>query len=121
MFEIITLKRCTGPYEIVECVGPVAHRLALPADLAQLHDVFHVSMLRKYIFDLFHVLEEQPVELEDDFTYVEQPVQILDWKMQVLRSREIPFVKVLWRSHNVEEATWEPEDQMREQYLHLFE
>ncbi|XP_020409537.1 uncharacterized protein LOC109946406 [Prunus persica] len=95
--------------------------LALPSDLAQLHDVFHVSLLRKYISDPSHVLKEQPVELEADFTYVEQPVQILDWKTQVLRSREIPLVKVLWRSHTVEEVTWEPEDQMREQYLHLFE
>ncbi|KAI5317150.1 hypothetical protein L3X38_036857 [Prunus dulcis] len=95
--------------------------LALPVDLARLHDVFHISMLRKYISDPSHVLEEQPVELKADFTYVEQQVQILDWKMQVLRSREIPLVKVLWRSHTMEEATWEPEDQMREQYLHLFE
>ncbi|KAI5344802.1 hypothetical protein L3X38_012679 [Prunus dulcis] len=113
--------RYIGPYEIIEHVGPVDYRLALPADLAQLHDVFHIFMLRKYISDPSHVLEEQLVELEDDFTYVEQPVQILDWKTQALQSREIPLVKVLWRSHNVEEATWEPEDQMREQYLHLFE
>ncbi|KAI5343599.1 hypothetical protein L3X38_011475 [Prunus dulcis] len=113
--------RYIGPYEIVEHVGPVAYRLALPADLSRLHDVFHVSMLRKYISDPSHVLEEQPVELEDDFTYVEQRVQILDWKTQALRSREIPLVKVLWWNHNVEEATWEPEDQMQEQYPYLFE
>ncbi|KAI5332728.1 hypothetical protein L3X38_022857 [Prunus dulcis] len=113
--------RYIGPYEIVERVGPVAYRLALPSDLSRLHDVFHVSMLRKYISDPSHVLEEQPIELQEDLTYVEQPVQILDWMMQVLRSREIPLVKVLWRSHNVEEATWEPEDQMREQYPYLFE
>ncbi|XP_034208122.1 uncharacterized protein LOC117621668 [Prunus dulcis] len=110
-----------GPYEIVERVGPVAYRLALPSDLSRLHDVFHVSMLRKDISDPSHILEEQPIEFQEDLTYVEQPVQILDWKMQVLRSREIPLVKVLWRSHNVEEATWEPEDQMREQYPYLFE
>ncbi|KAI5338648.1 hypothetical protein L3X38_017919 [Prunus dulcis] len=109
------------PYEVVERVGPVAYRLALPPDLSRLHDVFHVSMLRKYISDPSHVLEEQPIELQEDLTYVEQPVQILDRKMQVLRSREIPLVKVLWRSHTVEEATWEPEDQMREQYPYLFE
>ncbi|KAI5337770.1 hypothetical protein L3X38_017041 [Prunus dulcis] len=110
-----------GPYEIMERVGPVAYRLALPSDLSRLHDVFHVSMLRKDISDPSHILEEQPIEFQEDLTYVEQPVQILDWKMQVLRSREIPLVKVLWRSHNVEEAKWEPEDQMREQYPYLFE
>ncbi|KAI5335243.1 hypothetical protein L3X38_025376 [Prunus dulcis] len=113
--------RYIGPYEVVERVGPVAYRLALPPDLSWLHDVFHVSMLRKYISDPSHVLEEQPIELQEDLTYVEQPVQILDQKMQVLRSREIPLVKVLWRSHTVEEATWEPEDQMREQYPYRFE
>ncbi|KAI5335475.1 hypothetical protein L3X38_025608 [Prunus dulcis] len=96
-------------------------RLALPSDMSRLHDVFHVSMLRKYISDPPHVLEEQPIELQEDLTYVEQPVQILDRKMQVLRSREIPLVKVLWRSHTVEEATWEPEDQMREHYPYLVE
>ncbi|KAI5356472.1 hypothetical protein L3X38_009368 [Prunus dulcis] len=113
--------RYIRPYEIVERVGPVAYRLVLPSDLSRLHDVFHVSMLRKYISDPSHVLEEQPIELQEDLTYAEQPVQILDRKMQVLRSREIPLVKVLWRSHTVEEATWEPEDQMREQYPNFFE
>ncbi|XP_034203625.1 uncharacterized protein LOC117618115 [Prunus dulcis] len=113
--------RYIGPYEILERVGPVAYRLALPLDLSRFHDVVHVSVLQKYISDHSHVLEEQPIELKDDFTYMEQPVQILDLKTHVLRSREIPFVKVLWRSHNVEEATWEPEDQMRDQYPFLFE
>ncbi|KAI5335150.1 hypothetical protein L3X38_025283 [Prunus dulcis] len=113
--------RYIGPHEIVERVGPVAYRLALPSDLSRLHYVFHVSMLRKYISDPSHVLEEQPIELQEDLTYVEQPVQILDRKTQVLPSREIPLVKVLWRSHTVKEATWEPEDQMREQYSYLFE
>ncbi|KAI5312943.1 hypothetical protein L3X38_042117 [Prunus dulcis] len=93
--------------EILERVGPVAYRLALPSELAQLHDVFHVFMLRKYIYDPSHVLGyvEQLIELKDDLGYVEQLIQILDWKTHVLRSREIPLVKVLWRSYTVEEAT----------------
>ncbi|KAI5350992.1 hypothetical protein L3X38_003883 [Prunus dulcis] len=62
--------RYIGPYEIIERVGPVAYRLALPADLSRLLDVFQISMLRKYISDPSHVLEEQPVELEAEFTYV---------------------------------------------------
>ncbi|KAI5343542.1 hypothetical protein L3X38_011418 [Prunus dulcis] len=94
-------------------IGPIAYGLSLPLELSRLHNVFHVSMLRKYISNPSHVLESQLIELKDDLSYVEQPVQILDWKIQVLCSREIPLVKVLWRSHVVEESTWEPEEQMR--------
>ncbi|KAL6186426.1 hypothetical protein ACLB2K_042546 [Fragaria x ananassa] len=78
-------------------------------------------MLRKYITDPSHVLEEQPISLQKDLSYEEEPVQILDRNEQVLRSKSIPLVKVLWRSHQVEEATWESEEQMRQQYPYLFE
>ncbi|KAI5350328.1 hypothetical protein L3X38_003219 [Prunus dulcis] len=81
--------RYIGPYEITKCIGAVAYRLALPAELSRVHDVFHVSMHRKYMSDPSHVLEYQPVELEEDLSYEEQPVQILDRKEQMLRSRSI--------------------------------
>ncbi|TYK04862.1 putative retrotransposon protein [Cucumis melo var. makuwa] len=112
--------RYIGPYQITERVGPDAYRLELPIELARIHDVFHVSMLRKYIPDPSHVLQEQPVELKEDLSYVEELVQILDRKEQVLRNKTIPLIKVLWRYHGVEEATWEPEDQMKKRYLILF-
>ncbi|KAL6211008.1 hypothetical protein ACLB2K_016237 [Fragaria x ananassa] len=113
--------RYIGPYEIIERVGSLAYRLVLPSELSRIHNVFHVSMLRKYIADPSHVLEEQPISLQKDLSYEEEPVQILDRKEQVLRSKSIPLVKVLWRSHQVEEATWESEEQMRQQYPYLFE
>ncbi|KAL6195768.1 hypothetical protein ACLB2K_031386 [Fragaria x ananassa] len=113
--------RYIGPYEIIERVGSLAYRLALPPELSRIHNVFHVSMLRKYIADPSHVLEEQPISLQKDLSYEEEPVQILDRKEQVLRSKSISLVKVLWRSHQVEEATWESEEQMRQQYPYLFE
>ncbi|XP_034208150.1 uncharacterized protein LOC117621704 [Prunus dulcis] len=109
-----------GPCKISERMGLLAYRLALRSKLSRLHDVFHVFMLWKYISDHSHVLESQLIELKDDLSYVEQPVQILDWKIQVLHPREIPLVKVLWRSHVVKEATWELEEQMRAQYPYLF-
>ena len=112
--------RYIGPYRIVERIGEVAYRLELPSDLDRIHDVFHVSMLRKYIPDPSHVLTEQPVEIPENLTYEEEPVQILDRREQVLRNKTIPLVKVLWRSHTIEEATWETEAQMRHQYPHLF-
>jgi hypothetical protein len=113
--------RYIGPYEITERVGPVAYRLRLPPELSRIHDVFHVSMLRKYVADPSHILQEQPISLKKDLTYEEEPVQLLDRREQVLRNKTISLVKVLWRSQQVEEATWEPEDQMRQRYPHLFD
>ena len=113
--------RYIGPYKIVERVGEVAYRLELPSYLDRIHDVFHVSMLRKYIPNPSHVLTEQPVEIQENLTYEEEPVQILDRREQVLRNKTIPLVKVLWRSHTVEEATWEHEEHMKKHYPHLFE
>ena len=69
-----------GPYEIVSKVGPVTYRLKLPPELSRIHDTFHVSMLRKYISDPSHVLREQPVQLKENLTYEETPVQIVDRK-----------------------------------------
>ncbi|KAL6223500.1 hypothetical protein ACLB2K_006886 [Fragaria x ananassa] len=66
-------------------------------------------------------MQEQPISLQKDLTYEEEPVQILDQKEQVMRNKSIPLVKVLWRSHQVEEATWESEKRMRQQYPYLFE
>ena len=94
-----------GPYEIVERIGEVAYWLRLPPELAIIHDVFHVSTLRKYITDPSHVLRDQPVELKEDLTYEEIPVKIVDRKDQVLRKKVIPLVKVLWMNHDREEAT----------------
>ena len=114
--------RYIGPYNIVERIGEVAYRLELPSYLDRIHDVFHVSMLRKYIPNPSNVLTEQPVEIQENLTYEEEPVQILDRREQVLRNKTIPLVKVLWRSHTVEEATWEHEEQMKtHSYPHLFE
>ena len=113
--------RFIGPYEVIGKVGEVAYRLELPAELSRIHNVFHVSMLRKYIADPSHVLLEQPMELKENLSYEETPVQILDRRDQILRSKVIPLVKVLWRNHAVEEATWEHEEQMRSQYPHLFD
>ena len=101
-------------------VGPVAYKLKLPQELSRIHDTFHVLMLRKHISDPSHVLREQPVQLKENLTYEETHVQIVDRNEQVLRSKVIPLVKVLWKNHEREKATWEPEAQMRRQYPQLF-
>ena len=112
--------RYIGPFEIVERIGPMAYRLDLPEEFSRVHNVFHISMLRKYIPDPSHVLETPEIELRDNLSYEEQLVQILGREEKELRNKTISLVKVLWRNHLVEEATWKREFQMRSQYPHLF-
>ncbi|TYK21928.1 ty3-gypsy retrotransposon protein [Cucumis melo var. makuwa] len=111
--------RFVGPFEILERIGPVAYRLALPPSLSTVHDVFHVSMLRKYVPDPFHVVDYEPLEIDENLSYTEQPVEVLAREVKMLRNRDIPLVKVLWRNHRVEEATWEIEDDMSRTFLQL--
>ena len=112
--------RYIGPYEILERVGPLAYRLALPQELSQIHDVFHVSMLRRYRSDPSHVVQESEIQLTEDLSYKEEPVEILDRQIKKLRNKEIPIVKVKWSRHSPKEATWEVEKDMRVQYPYLF-
>ncbi|KAL4010611.1 hypothetical protein IC575_030113 [Cucumis melo] len=113
--------RFVGPFEILERIGPVAYRLALSPSLSAVHDMFHVSMLRKYVTDPSHVVDYEPLEINENLSNSEQPVEVLAREVKMLRNREIPLVKVLWRNHKVEEATWEREDDMRARYQELFE
>ena len=113
--------RYIGPYEVLEKVGPLAYKLALPPKLAQIHDVFHVSMLRHYRSDPSHIITGQPIEVKDNLSYIEEPIQILDTQIRQLCHRRIPMVKVGWRNHSKEEATWETEEHMRRNYPYLFQ
>ncbi|XP_073121872.1 uncharacterized protein [Henckelia pumila] len=112
--------RFIGPYEIIDKVGDLAYRLALPPALSGIHDVFHVSMLRKYEPDASHILRLDEAELDETLSYFEHPIQILDHKERQLRNKSIPLVKVQWSRHGIEEATWETEQDMRQRYPELF-
>ncbi|KAL4026018.1 hypothetical protein IC575_014425 [Cucumis melo] len=105
--------RFVGPFDILERIGSVAYRLALPPSLFAVHDVFHVSMLRRYVADPTHVVDFEPLQISEDLSYEEQPVEILAREVKMLRNRGIALVKVLWRNHGIEEATWEREEDMR--------
>ncbi|XP_052486502.1 uncharacterized protein LOC128041175 [Gossypium raimondii] len=105
--------RFIGPYEIIERIGPVAYRLALPRELENIHNVFHVSMLRRYRSDPSHVIPHTEIELQPDMTYSEEPVKILAREVKELRNKRVPLVKVLWNRHGSEEATRETEELMR--------
>ena len=87
--------RYIGPFEIVDGIGPVAYRLDLPEEFSRVHNVFHISMLRKYIPDSSHVLETPEIELRDDLSYEEQPVQILGREEKEICNKTVSLVKVL--------------------------
>lgn len=112
--------RFIGPFQIIEKTGEVAYRLALPAHMGHIHDVFHVSMLRGYESDPSHLLDWQLLQLEDDISYQETPSEILDRKMKTLRKKVIPLVKVRRLHHSAKEATWEEESDFRAKYPDLF-
>ncbi|XP_058185739.1 uncharacterized protein LOC131302965 [Rhododendron vialii] len=95
--------------------------LGLATEAFRVHDVFHVSMLRKYKPDPSHVLEWSELELEADASYGEEPIRTLDSRDQVLRGKTIPLVRVLWSNQGKEESTWEREDEIREKSGHCFE
>ncbi|KAE8721419.1 Detected protein of unknown function [Hibiscus syriacus] len=99
--------RFIGPYRILKKVGPVAYQLELPSQLSRIHDVFHVSMLRRYRPDPDHIIQVDEVELRPDLSYEEEPVQVLERDERVLRNRRIPMVKVQWSNRSPSEATWE--------------
>ena len=112
--------RFIGPFQILERVGIVAYRLALPPSMSGVHEVFHVSMLRRYTLDPAHVVDWGEIEVDKDGTFEEGPVCNMDSRDQVLRLKTVRLVRVLWRHRGVEESTWEREDTMRATYPILF-
>ena len=112
--------RFIGPFEILERVGTIAYQLALPPSMPGVHEVFHVSILRRYTPDPTHVVDWGEIEVDTDGTFEEGPVCILDSRDQVLRRKTVRLVRVLWQHRGVKESTWEHEDTMRATYPFLF-
>ena len=76
--------RFIGPFEILERVGTIAYRLSLPPSMSGVHEVFHVSMLRRYTPDPTHVVDRGEIEVDTDGTFEERPVCIMNSRDQVL-------------------------------------
>ena len=120
------VKRGNWPLGTLVClrfskrVGEVAYQLALPPQLFGIHDVFHVSLLRKYEPDVSHILDWQELNLQENMKYEERPREILDVQERMLWNKVIPLVKVLWEHHGMEEATWELEADVKKKYPELF-
>jgi hypothetical protein len=99
-----------GPFPIIEKCGKVAYKLELPSSLVEVHDIFHVSQLKKCLKAPMDVVLPEVAPLEIDLIYPEHPIKILDQKSHVTRHKTIRFYKIQWSNHTVEEATWESED-----------
>ena len=114
------LSRFIGPFKVLERICTFTYRLALPPSMSGVHEVFHVSMLRKYTPDPAHVVHWGQIEVDTDGTFEKGLVCILDSRDQVLRRKTMRLVKVLWQHYGVEESTWERNDTMQATYPFLF-
>ena len=117
--------RFIGPFKILSRKEEVAYEIELPEILSAVHNVFHVSQLKKCHPEMSETplkdtvpLEE--VQLENDLTYEEKPIKILETVQRNTRTKIIKFCKVQWSHHTEEEATWEHEENLREDHPHLF-
>ena len=113
--------RYIGPFEILDRVGNVSYRLALPPHMSQVHPMFYISMLWRYVSKPTHILPVQDVSVGEDITYREELVAIMDRQIHKLRNKAIAMVKVQWHRHSPEECTWEMEQAMMNQYPQLFQ
>lgn len=97
--------RYVGPFPIMARIGKLAYRLDLPESIRGVHNVFHVSMLRKFLRDLEHAIPLEPLSIEQDLTFESRPVKILEELERVLRNKTLKYVKVLWSHQTEREAT----------------
>ncbi|KAI3815959.1 hypothetical protein L1987_15643 [Smallanthus sonchifolius] len=112
--------RYVGPFKIVMRIGPVAYQLYLPEGLSGVHDVFHVSNLKKCLTDETLAVPLEELHIDEQLQFVEEPVEIMDREIKTLKRSKILIVRVHWNSKRGPEFTWEREDQMMCKYPHLF-
>jgi hypothetical protein len=111
--------RFIGPFRILERIGPVAYRLELPPSMSAIHNVFHVSMLRKCLQQSTPVAVPEDLEISENVTYKIRPERIVDHGEKRLKHKTIRLVKVQW-SKDERDCTWETEERMRAKNPHLF-
>ena len=112
--------RYVGPFEITKRIGPVAYQLNLPDELNGVHNVFHVSNLKKCLSDETLVIPLDEIQVDEQLRFIEEPVEIMDWEIKNRRHSRIPIDKVRWNSKRGPEYTLEREDHMMLKYPHLF-
>ena len=113
--------RYIGPFRILTRRGHVAYKLELPPQFSHIHDVSHMSQLRRSFKESPHrAVDHELLELQDDLSYKEHPIRILDQAERRTRQKVTKFLKVQWSNHTEDEATWEREGNIWAEYPDLF-
>ena len=113
--------RFVGPFKVVGKRGDLAYQLELPSNFSNVHDVFHVSQLRRCFKTPERTVDLQDIDLQPDLYYHEHPIAILEETKCKTRNKSIMFLKVQWSHHSDREATWEHEDHLRSEFPEFFE
>jgi hypothetical protein len=112
--------RFIGPFMILEKRGEVAYQLELPPQLSDVHDVFHVSQLKKCPRVPEEKLPMEDLDAKEDLSYQEYPIKILETSERVTQSKRIKMCKVQWSHHTEQEATWEREEELKAEFPSFF-
>ncbi|KAK1660447.1 hypothetical protein QYE76_048606 [Lolium multiflorum] len=117
--------RYVGPFKVLSRRGEVSYQLELPEEMTAVHNVFHISLLRKCLevpekTEVFKNIDHRSVDINSDLTYREVPIRILEEAYRTTRTRSIKFLKIQWSNHTEDEATWEREEDMKKEYPDLF-
>nr|GFA41376.1 putative reverse transcriptase domain-containing protein [Tanacetum cinerariifolium]GFB41468.1 putative reverse transcriptase domain-containing protein [Tanacetum cinerariifolium] len=109
-----------GPFKVIERVGSIAYKIELPEELGRVHNMFHVSNLKKCYANEPLAVPLDGLHFDDRLQFVEEPVETMDCEVKRLRNTRVPIVKVRWNSRRGPEFMWEREDQFKKKYPHLF-
>ena len=112
--------RYIGLFQILAKRGAMAYQLELPPSLSSIHDVFHVSQLKKCLRIPIEMVNIEELDIQPNLSYKEHPIKILDWDEKKIKNKTIKFVKVQRSHHSDREATWELEDRLKKSYPNLF-
>jgi hypothetical protein len=112
--------RYIGPFKILEKRGEVAYQLELPPQLYDVHDVCHVSQLKKCLRVPEEHIPMEDLDAKEDLSYQEYPVKILETSERVTRNKRVKMCKVQWSHHTKEEATWEREEELKAEFPYFF-
>jgi hypothetical protein len=112
--------RFIGLFKILEKRGEVAYQLELPSQFSDVHDVFHVSQLKKCLRVPEEQIPMEDLDAKEDLSYQEYPVKILETSERVTQNKKIKMCKVQWSHHTEEEATWEREEELKVEFPSFF-